>query len=139
MKAREPVKSYYRIGEVSQLLGVDTHVLRYWESEFPTIRPQKSKTGQRVYSQQDVDRLVRVKELLRNQGFSIAGARKQLRHAPSEGEEAAVQQAQQFVKDSDPSPRKKSLRKELSALRRELVRMLRELDSEAAPSQGPER
>lgn len=72
------VKLYYRIGEVSQIVGVQPHVLRYWESEFRTIRPQKSSKGQRVYSRRDVEKLLRVKDLLRNQGFTIAGARKQL-------------------------------------------------------------
>jgi len=73
------VKLYYRIGEVSQIVGVQPHVLRYWESEFRTIRPQKSSKGQRVYSRRDVERLLHVKDLLKNQGFTIAGARKQLR------------------------------------------------------------
>lgn len=74
-----PVKLYYRIGEVAELVGVEPHVLRYWESEFPTIRPQKSRSGQRVYSRRDVDKLMRVKELLYAQRFTIAGARQRLR------------------------------------------------------------
>ncbi|HTM44792.1 MAG TPA: MerR family transcriptional regulator [Polyangiaceae bacterium] len=77
-----PVKLYLRIGEVADLVGVQPHVLRYWETEFRgTIRPQKSKKGQRVYSRADVDRLIKVKDLLRNQGFTIAGARKVLRES----------------------------------------------------------
>ena len=75
-----PVKLYLRIGEVAELVGVQPHVLRYWESEFRgTIRPAKSKKGQRVYSRGDVERLIKVKDLLRNQGFTIAGARKVMR------------------------------------------------------------
>jgi len=74
-----PVKLYYRIGEVSELVGVEPHVLRYWETEFRAIRPQKSRRGQRVYSRKDVDKLLRVKELLYTQRFTIEGARKQLR------------------------------------------------------------
>lgn len=77
--SRELVKLYYRIGEVSQIVGVQPHVLRYWETEFRTIRPQKSHKGQRVYSRRDVEKLLRVKDLLKNQGFTIAGARKKLR------------------------------------------------------------
>ncbi len=73
------VKLYYRIGEVSQIVGVQPHVLRYWESEFRSIRPQKSQKGQRIYSRRDVEKLMRVKDLLKNQGFTIAGARKRLR------------------------------------------------------------
>ena len=75
----ELVKLYYRIGEVSRIVGVAPHVLRYWETEFRTIRPQKSTRGQRVYSRRDVAKLLHVKDLLRNQGFTIAGAKKRLR------------------------------------------------------------
>jgi DNA-binding transcriptional MerR regulator len=75
----ELVKLYYRIGEVAQIVGVQPHVLRYWETEFRTIRPQKSGKGQRVYSRRDVEKLIRVKDLLKNQGFTIAGAKKKLR------------------------------------------------------------
>ncbi len=72
-------KLYYRIGEVAQIVGVETHVLRYWESEFPMVRPQKSRSGQRVYSRKDVARLVKIKQLLYSEGFTIAGARQRLR------------------------------------------------------------
>jgi DNA-binding transcriptional MerR regulator len=78
MQSRELVKLYYRIGEVSEIVGVQPHVLRYWETEFRSIRPQKSSKGQRVYSRRDVEKLLKVKDLLRNQGFTIAGARKRL-------------------------------------------------------------
>lgn len=74
-----PVKLYYRIGEVAQAVGVQPHVLRYWESEFGSIRPQKSARGQRVYSHKDLEKLLRVKELLHQEGFTIAGAKKKLR------------------------------------------------------------
>jgi DNA-binding transcriptional MerR regulator len=74
-----PVKLFYRIGEVSQIVGVEPHVLRYWETEFRSIRPQKSRKGQRIYSRRDVEKLLRVKDLLYTHGFTIAGARKRLR------------------------------------------------------------
>jgi DNA-binding transcriptional MerR regulator len=73
-----PSKLYYRIGEVADLVGVEPHVLRYWEREFRTIRPTKSAKGQRVYSRRDVESLSRVRELLYGEGFTIAGARKKL-------------------------------------------------------------
>ncbi len=76
-------KLYYRIGEVAELVGVQTHVLRYWESEFGSIRPQKSASGQRVYSHKDLERLQRVKRLLHDEGYTIAGARKKVRAAAS--------------------------------------------------------
>ncbi|HWA73631.1 MAG TPA: MerR family transcriptional regulator [Polyangiaceae bacterium] len=83
-----PVKLYYRIGEVSQIVGVEPHVLRYWETEFRSIRPQKSRKGQRIYSRRDVDRLLKVKDLLYTHGFTIAGARKRLREGGAEPEAA---------------------------------------------------
>jgi DNA-binding transcriptional MerR regulator len=74
-----PEKLYFRIGEVAGLVGVEPHVLRYWEREFRSIRPTKSAKGQRVYSRRDVESLMRVRELLYGQGFTIAGARRRLR------------------------------------------------------------
>lgn len=79
-----PVKLYYRIGEVSEIVGVEPHVLRYWESEFRAIRPQKSRKGQRIYSRRDVEKLLKVKDLLYTHGFTIAGARKRLRETGAE-------------------------------------------------------
>ncbi len=81
-----PVKLYYRIGEVSDIVGVEPHVLRYWEREFRSIRPSKSAKGQRVYSRRDVENLIRVRELLYAQGFTIAGAKKRLQKAGVEPE-----------------------------------------------------
>ena len=79
MSSTLPPKLYFRIGEVSGLVGVEPHVLRYWEREFArTIRPTKSAKGQRVYSRRDVENLMKVRELLYTEGFTIAGARKQL-------------------------------------------------------------
>jgi len=74
-----PAKRYFRIGEVSALVGVDAHVLRYWESEFPSLRPHRSSTRQRLYRRRDVETLLRIKELLYEQGYTISGARKVLR------------------------------------------------------------
>jgi DNA-binding transcriptional MerR regulator len=76
-----PSKLYYRIGEVAELVGVEPHVLRYWEREFRTIRPTKSAKGQRVYSRRDVENLVLVRGLLYEQGFTIAGARRKLQES----------------------------------------------------------
>jgi DNA-binding transcriptional MerR regulator len=97
MQSRELVKLYYRIGEVSEIVGVQPHVLRYWETEFRSIRPQKSSKGQRVYSRRDVEKLLRVKDLLRNQGFTIAGARKRLSDAPDAAPTAVGQSAAPFA------------------------------------------
>lgn len=76
--AEVPAKLFYRIGEVAGLVGVEPHVLRYWEREFRAIRPTKSSKGQRVYSRKDVENLLRVRGLLYEEGFTIAGAKKKL-------------------------------------------------------------
>jgi len=77
-----PDKLYYKIGEVAKFTGVKTHVLRYWETEFKAIRPNKSRSNQRLYRKRDVELILHLKDLLYNQGFTIAGARKKLREKP---------------------------------------------------------
>ena len=72
-------RMYFRIGEAAQLVGVQPYVLRYWQTEFRAIRPIKSASGQRVYSRRDIETLLRVKTLLREQGYTIEGAKKRLR------------------------------------------------------------
>lgn len=74
-----PDKLYFRIGEVSRLCGLPTYVLRFWETEFPQLKPPKSTTGQRTYRRSDVEHVVRIKKLLYDEGFTIAGARAQLK------------------------------------------------------------
>src|SRR5688572_19786304 len=82
-----PPKLFFRIGEVAGLVGVEPHVLRYWEREFRSIRPTKSAKGQRVYSRKDVENLLRVKDLLYRDGFTIAGAKKKLQRNGAAGEQ----------------------------------------------------
>ena len=74
-----PDKLYFRIGEVSRLCGLPSYVLRFWETEFPQLKPTKSSTGQRMYRRLDVENVLRVKKLLYEEGFTIAGARQHLR------------------------------------------------------------
>jgi DNA-binding transcriptional MerR regulator len=74
-----PDKLYFRIGEVSRLCGLPSYVLRFWETEFPQLKPSKGSTGQRMYRRLDVENVLRVKKLLYDEGFTIAGARQQLR------------------------------------------------------------
>lgn len=74
-----PDRVYFRIGEVSHLVGVDTHVLRYWESEFSLIKPFRGKSKQRLYRRQDVENLLRIRALLHDEGYTISGARKYLK------------------------------------------------------------
>lgn len=73
-----PEKIFFKIGEVARIVGTEPYVLRYWEKEFGSIRPRKSRGGQRIYRRSDVDLLLRIKALLHDEGFTIVGARKKL-------------------------------------------------------------
>ena len=73
-----PDRVYFRIGEVSSLVGVDPYVLRYWESEFKLIKPRRAKSRQRLYRRKDVENLLLIKTLLHDEGYTIAGARRLL-------------------------------------------------------------
>jgi len=112
-----PAKLYYRIGEVSSIVGVEPHVLRYWETEFRSIRPQKSAKGQRIYSRRDVETLLKVKELLYSHRFTIAGARRKLREG---GVEPAAPEA---AVDSEEARR---MREVLLSLRHEIITLMNE-------------
>jgi DNA-binding transcriptional MerR regulator len=79
-------KGYYRIGDVSRLADVKPFVLRYWETEFPMLQPLKSSGGRRLYRQEDVDMVFRIKRLLYDEGFTIAGARRHLRDHDGAGD-----------------------------------------------------
>jgi DNA-binding transcriptional MerR regulator len=75
---QQPSKLFYRIGEVSRITGLEQYVLRYWETEFPQIKPDKGNSKQRLYSKKDLDIILEIKQLLYKEGFTIAGARKKL-------------------------------------------------------------
>jgi len=83
-------KLYFKIGEVAEIVDVAAHVLRYWESEFSIIKPQKSRSQQRVYRRKDVENLLRIKHLLYDRKFTIAGARQELRKGVAKVEPAPV-------------------------------------------------
>ena len=125
-RLKHPVKLYYRIGEVSEIVGVEPHVLRYWETEFRSIRPQKSRKGQRIYSRRDVEKLITVKDLLYSHGFTIAGARKKLREG---GAEPAAPEVQE---------KRVTLRTRLLEIRGEVASLLSELESGvvSSPARG---
>jgi len=104
-----PDKLFFRIGEVSQLVGVEAYVLRYWESEFPGLSPRKSSTGQRMFRRKDVELLLRIKDLLYSRKFTIEGARKALleKTKPAEMKKSAPpRQAELFVSSPLPEIRK---------------------------------
>lgn len=115
-----PAKVYFRIGEVAELVGVEPHVLRYWEREFRSIRPTKSAKGQRVYSRRDVENLMRVRELLYREGFTIAGAKKKLQRTGVEPHDEPA-----TVDACDTS----RTREQLVALRSDIETFLAELGS----------
>lgn len=73
-----PEKIFFKIGEVCDITGIQAHVLRYWESEFPMLAPQKNRAGQRTYRRRDVEMVLRIKELLYDEQYTIAGAKKKL-------------------------------------------------------------
>src|SRR5213594_4150740 len=87
-----PKKLYYRIGEVCEIVGVQPHVLRYWESEFPRLSPPKNKAGQRTYRPRDIELLLHIRKLLYEDGFTIAGARKKLASEPPASKETAAEE-----------------------------------------------
>jgi DNA-binding transcriptional MerR regulator len=104
-----PDKLYFRIGEVSRLCSLPSYVLRFWETEFSQLKPTKSGTGQRMYRKIDVENVLRVKKLLYDQGFTIAGARQQLK--------AEVKRKQSPLPFAVPAPEKMELKQVRQGLR----------------------
>ena len=92
-----PDKLYFKIGEVSGIVGVDPHVLRYWESEFKVIRPQRASSKQRLYRREDIENLIRIRELLYDQGFTIAGARQALKEEKKTGVKTGSESPERLV------------------------------------------
>jgi DNA-binding transcriptional MerR regulator len=104
-----PDKLYFKIGEVSELLGVEAYVLRYWETEFPVLSPKKSGTGHRLYRRKDVELLLRIKHLLYDRRFTIEGARQTLHteaRAPKPVRAPKRVQAELFSEDPLPDIRR---------------------------------
>jgi len=84
MPARLPEKIYFKIGEVSEIVGVEPYVLRYWETEFDLLKPSKAPSKHRLYKKRDVELLLAIKRLLYTEGFTIEGARKKLKETKKE-------------------------------------------------------
>lgn len=101
-----PNKLYFRIGEVARIVGVKPYVLRYWETEFPILKPGKTPSRHRLYRQRDVELLLEIKHLLYEEGFTIAGAKKQLKDGenPSASSAQSAQAPPQDSSRSSPSP-----------------------------------
>lgn len=125
-----PNKLYYKIGEVCEIVGVESHVLRYWETEFSDLSPPKNKSGQRTYRPKDIELLLCIRKLLYEDGFTIAGARKQL--ALGKGTEPAEPSAaplRRRIKKRS-KPEKKPPADGISKVREELQNILTLLDRE---------
>ncbi len=88
--AELPEKQYYRIGEVATLLGVNTSVLRFWETEFSQLQPNKSRSGQRLYTKNDLALVIEIRRLLYQEKMTIPGARRQLSQQRRTGTETAA-------------------------------------------------
>jgi DNA-binding transcriptional MerR regulator len=106
-----PDKLYFRIGEVSALVGVEPYVLRYWETEFPVLSPKKSGTGHRLYRRKDVELLLQIKHLLYGERYTIEGARQALQSAPKMPSKPEPKQRGLFAEDLLPE-----VRRELAAI-----------------------
>jgi len=85
-----PKKQYFKIGEASEIVGVESHVLRYWEAEFKIITPLRAGSRQRLYRRQDLENLLRIRDLLYTKGYTIAGARQALKELQSTGASKAA-------------------------------------------------
>src|SRR5713226_2145205 len=83
MASATEARKLYKIGEVCKLADVQPYVLRYWETEFPSLAPNKSGGGQRMYTRAEIDVILRIKQLLYSEGFTIAGAKKKLENEPA--------------------------------------------------------
>jgi len=114
-----PDKRYFRIGEVCKITGLKPHVLRYWETEFKQIKPQKTKSNQRLYRKKDVENIITIKNLLYDKKFTIAGAKARLEEERKDRRQAP-QQPRQMAIEFDPAERDRfiqSLADELKSIR----------------------
>ena len=138
-----PEKSLFRIGEVSRLTATKAFVLRYWESEFPTLEPVKSPSGHRLYRREDIETVFEIKRLLYEEGFTIAGARKHLEDQAKENAHAQRKSASgennggglasleaHAVRPARPEPASRAHRKFLLDLHEELLAVLTLLERE---------
>lgn len=112
-KARVQKRLYYKIGEACKELGIQPYVLRYWETEFPALAPSKSRSGQRVYSEKELEIIKRIKQLLYEEGYTIAGAKKKLETELANGgmEEGEESEATEAAPAPLPPPAKPVRRK----------------------------
>jgi DNA-binding transcriptional MerR regulator len=135
MSSALPDKQFFKIGEAAEIVGVKAHVLRYWESEFPTIRPLKTRGAHRMYRRADVELLCVIHKLLHQEGYTIAGARKRVRELRGElrSDEASEQP------EVAEAARELALRAELIQVRNDLSELLVALDAPKVSEKTPMR
>ena len=123
MERKIPSKLFFKIGEVCELTDTQPYVLRYWESEFPALAPAKNNSGQRIYRRRDIETILRIKTLLYEEGFTIAGAKKKLDQEMKEQIKAGT------VTPPAPAPRPDEPRKEqIQSIKAELQGILELID-----------
>jgi DNA-binding transcriptional MerR regulator len=128
-----PSKLYYSISEVAKITGVKAHVLRYWETEFSTLHPRKTRTGSRRYRKIDIEEILAIKTLLYDEGFKIAGARKMRRQSKKDARTTETQAAPQLdlgFNSVDRDKQQELVKEEL----REILVMIRQLGTETTQS-----
>jgi DNA-binding transcriptional MerR regulator len=129
MTAESPRKRYHSISEVAEMLALEPYVLRYWETQFPNLRPRKNRAGSRMYQDKDIDLLRTIKQMLHERGYTIAGARKRLAAERRSAPEAAVPQIDlDFLTPSE--------RRQLRTIRDELARLRDWLREDGAAGTG---
>ncbi len=130
MDSKIPSKLFFKIGEVCELTDTQPYVLRYWESEFPALAPAKNNSGQRIYRRRDIETIQRIKTLLYEEGFTIAGAKKKLEQEMKEQSKGAA---------STPAPKKSNgeatFEDEVKEIKAELHGILEMLDRDLKASE----
>ncbi len=138
VKARVQKRLYYKIGEACKELGIQPYVLRYWETEFPALAPSKSRSGQRVYSEKELEVIKRIKQLLYEEGYTIAGAKKKLEaelvdgSLPDAAEPTEMTTAPEAATEAPAAPAPRTARKKATSPVPELPDTPPALDSDAA-------
>lgn len=129
-----PDKLYFRIGEVARLCKVQSYVLRFWETEFPQLKPNKSGTGQRLYRKRDVEMALHIKHLLHEEGYTIAGARQLMQAEGREMRKAHGSQSELPLRSEIAGLKKGGTEARLQRLHKELKELLGMLSVSPAPA-----
>ncbi|MCL4536942.1 MAG: MerR family transcriptional regulator [Nitrospirae bacterium] len=120
-----PEKLFYKIGEVSRIVGVESYVLRYWETEFPILEPRKSKSGQRIYTKRDIDLILQIKKLLYDEKYTIDGVRRKLGGNIVQAESAASEVTSEEITAEEMPERKIDTENILNMVKDRLREILR--------------